>query len=221
MLTKDLIEMRKKSAIEMVGKKMESSTECKAISVDVDKKEATFVMSTVNVDRHGDVIDQASWITKYFDDAPMFFLQHASDAFPIGKWVKRWMEADPENPGEQRMVGTAQFRTQFEDAARAFVHVQEGDMVAVSVGFIPHRVDYDENRDAFVLYDCELLECSLVGVGSNRQALIKSKEDVLDIAMEAKTALEKDIAAYEDGRTISKLKALGHFEKAIRQLKIK
>ena len=83
------------------------------------------------------------------------------------------------------LVGTAEFRVEFEDASRAFRHVESGDMNAVSVGFIPHRVEYDEEKDCFILFDCELLECSLVGVGSNRQALSKAS-DIRDTIIEGK-----------------------------------
>lgn len=189
------IEQRKAKAAEMVGKKLTIEFARKAISIDEEKKQVTFVMSTETVDRHGDIIDQESWILDYFRMNPAFFLQHNSDEFPIGRWLPETvkLEADPDNVGFQRLVGTAEFRTKYEDAARAFDHVVEGDMNMVSVGFIPHRIDYDEHRDAFILLDCELMECSLVGIGSNRFALAKGKE-------EEETDEEKAKAALIEGR---------------------
>lgn len=211
---------KKNKATEMIGKKLEVQITRKAVSIDEEKKQVTFVMSTSNIDRHGDIVDQDSWILDYFRQSPMFFLNHDSDDFPIGKWVEISLQPDPENVGKNMLVGVAEFRVEFPDADRAFKHVVAGDMNAVSVGFIPHRVDYDEARDAFVLFDCELLECSLVGVGSNRQALVKSTDIVLDTAIEARKLLDEQIKKSNNNIVIKHLKAREALNKAIRQLKI-
>jgi len=216
-------ETMRQKAVEMVGKKIEIQISHKALSIDEEKKTATFVMSTVNVDRHGDIIDQASWIMDYFESNPMFFWQHESWSFPLGSWEKVWFEADPDNAGEQRMVGTARFDTDIEENAdRAFKHVVRGNLRMVSVGFIPHRVEYDEHKDVFVLFDCELLECSLVGIGSNRQALLKEAGDdvtVQKMAIEAKEALDKQIKKSNNDVVIAHLKARENLNKAIRLLR--
>lgn len=204
----------------MIGKKLEVQITRKAISIDAEKKTVTFVMSTSNVDRHGDVIDQDSWMLDYFLQSPMFFLQHRSDEFPIGKWNKIWLEADPDMPSKNRLVGEAQFATDIYDQADlAFKMVEGGFMSAVSVGFIPHRVEYDEVTDNFVLYDCELLECSLVGVGSNRQALAKENSEARDKIIEAKDALDAKIKSSQTNFVISHLKARESLNKAIRRMK--
>jgi len=219
-LTKKVEAMRQK-AVEMVGKKIEVQISHKALSIDEDKKTATFVMSTTGIDRHGDVIDQNSWIMKYFEENPVFFWQHKNYNFPLGSWEKVWFEADPEHEGEMRMVGTARFDTDIDETAdRAFKHVVRGNLRMVSVGFIPHRVEYDETKDVFVLYDCELLECSLVGIGSNRQALIKGAEDTdaKKIAIEAAKALDIQIKKANNNVVIAHLKARDNLYKAIRRL---
>jgi HK97 family phage prohead protease len=222
-LAQKLLEEKKNKAVEMIGKKIEVQITRKAVSIDEEKKQVTFIMSTSNVDRHGDIIDQDSWILDYFRLSPMFFLNHDSDEFPIGKWVEISIQPDPENPGKNMLVGTAEFRTEFADADRAFKHVVAGDMNAVSVGFIPHIVDYDEVTDAFVLKSCELLECSLVGVPSNRQALVKEKEvkteDARDNAIESKKLLDEQIKKSENNKVIAHLKAREALNKAIRRMK--
>jgi HK97 family phage prohead protease len=182
-------------------------------------------MSTSNVDRHGDIVDQDTWMLEYFETNPAFFLNHRSNEFPIGKWVKIWLEADPDNPDKQRLVGTAEFRVEFEDAARAWAHVVAGDMNMVSVGFIPHRVEYDEMTDKFILYDNELMETSLVGIGSNRQALVKGEDD--DETTEKVEEVRKSLITHSEvldeiskadttKRVSNRLKAQGHLHKAIR-----
>jgi len=208
---------------EIIGKRFELSFSGKALTINADDHTAEFVMSTNSIDRHGDVIDQDSWIFEYFDQNPAFFWQHESDNFPLGSWVERRLEADPENPGAKRLVGKARFDTDIEPLAeRAWKHVERGNLRMVSVGFIPHRIEYDETRDAFILYDCELLECSLVGIGSNRQALIKEQPEkeeettARDAAIGAKQALETQL---RDNRVIAHLKAREDLNRAIRRMK--
>lgn len=234
-LARKLLEERRQKAAEMVGQKREIQVAVKAISIDKDKHTATFVMSTESIDRHGEIIDQDSWMLEHFKKNPAFFLQHRADEFPIGKWLDVWLEADPDNLGKQRLVGTVEFRVKYEDAARAFDHVVEGDLNMVSVGFIPHRVDYDEERDAFVLFDCELLECSLVGIGSNRYAFVKNKEaeedeqiteddEVTKTArsqvIAGKKELDRIIHNQKDDDVLTQLKARDMLNKAIRRMNV-
>jgi HK97 family phage prohead protease len=216
-----MIDEKRNKATEMIGKKLEVCISRKAITIDEDKKTVTFVMSTSNIDRHGDIIDQDSWILDHFLKSPMMFLQHRSDEFPIGKWIEVHFEDDPDNAGLKMLVGTAEFATEIYDQAKlAFEMVKGGFMQSVSVGFIPHRVDYDENRDAFILLDCELLECSLVGVGSNRQALAKEiTEDARENAIDSKKLLDEQIKKSENNKVIAHLKARENLNKAIRRLK--
>jgi HK97 family phage prohead protease len=231
-LAKKLVEQKRAKALEMAGKKIEIQLTHKALTIDEDTHTAIFVMSTCSIDRHGDIVDQDSWKLEYFKLNPYFALQHRSDQFPLGKWLEVWLEADPNNPGKQRLVGKAEFAVDIEgadDIKRAWEHVKRGDMNMVSIGFIPHRVEYDENTDAFVLYDCELMECSLVGIGSNRQALVKEvltteKKDVVEVD-EKKEALIKVASALdielqkENTKSINRAKAHELVCKAIRQMK--
>lgn len=227
-LAKKLLDEKKNKATEMVGVKiiLENQLRLKVIPESIDEKEktATFIMSTCDIDRHGEVVDQDSWNLEYFNKAPRFFLQHRSDKFPIGKWLEVWFENDPNNAGKKMMVGKAKFSTDInEDADEAFKHLVAGNMDSVSVGFIPHRVEYDEHIDAFVLYDCELLECSFVGIGSNRQAQVKEKpeteiKDIKEIAIDAKELLEDKINITGEKTEIRIYKAREFINKAIRRM---
>lgn len=221
-LAKKLLEEKTNKAIEMVGKKIDLEVTGKAISIDEKNFTATFVMSTSSIDRHGDIVDQDTWNLSFFKENPYFALQHRSDEFPIGKWIAVGLENDPNNVGKKRLVGTAQFNTKYADGERAFTHVVEGEMNMVSVGFIPHRVEYNEEKDAFILLDCELVECSLVGIGSNRQALIKTVEkmdEVREEVIEVKEALDTAIKSGDNTKVIAHLKARENLNKAIRRMK--
>lgn len=211
------LEMKQKAA-EMIGKRLDVDIAQKAVSIDKEKHTAIFVMSTSSVDRHGDVVEQESWMLEHFMKNPAFFWGHRSNDFPLGKWLRVWLEADPENVGKQMLVGEAEFAVDVhEDIQRAWDHVVRGDLNMVSVGFIPHVVDYDENTDCFVLKQCELMECSLVGIGSNRRATIKSTDPV-DTLIEAKAQLEESIEP-EDPTANRKRNALAMINKAIRNIK--
>lgn len=212
-------EFRQKAA-ELQGKRYDMEVATKAVSIDEEAKTATFVMSTATIDRHGDIVDQDSWKLDYFEQNPAFFWGHRSDQFPLGKWVKVWFEEDPEMPGEKMMLGTAEFAVDVHaDIERAWNHVKRGDLNMVSVGFIPHVVDYDEKKDAFVLKSCELLECSLVGIGANRRALVKDSSDVRQELIEAKAKIEEEVEeTATDPATARKMRAMYHLNKAIRQL---
>lgn len=211
------IDYRAKAA-EMVGKRTDLDISCKAVSIDSEKHQATFVMSTEAIDRHGDIVEQDSWKLEHFLKNPAFFWGHRSNDFPLGKWIDIRLEADPEMPGKKMLVGTAEFAVEVHpDIQRAWDHVVRGDLNMVSVGFIPHVVDYDEKADAFVLKSCELIECSLVGIGSNRRAMVKS-EDPVDKLLDAKKEIEESLPPASDLEGIRKRNAILMIHKAVRQL---
>ena len=210
-------EMKQKAA-DMIGKRIDLDVAQKAVSIDEEKHTATFVMSTSSIDRHGDIVDQSSWNLKFFKQNPALFWNHRSSDFPLGKWLKVGLEDDPEQPGKKMLVGTAEFAVELDDEImRAWQHLVRGDLNMVSVGFIPHEVDYDEDTEAFVLKSCELMECSLVGIGSNRRALMKDADPV-DTLIKAKEQIEDSIVP-EDPSVTRKHNALTLINKAIRNIK--
>ena len=210
-------EMKTKAA-EMIGKRIDIDIARKALTIDEKSHTATFVMSTRSTDRHGDIVDQSSWILEHFLANPAFFWNHRSSDFPLGKWIGVTLEDDPLNPGQKMLVGVAEFAVDVhDDIARAWAHVVRGDLNMVSVGFIPHIVDYDEETDAFVLKSCELLECSLVGIGSNRRALVKTAETIKQDLIDTKKDIEDTIVQTDPAATRRK-NALELVNKAIRQL---
>jgi HK97 family phage prohead protease len=207
---------------EVIGKKFEISFQSKALSIDKEKHTAEFVMSSPEIDRHGDIIDQDSWILDYFRQNPGFYWQHNSDDFPLGSWEDIRLEAYPPSPDKKQLVGHARFDIDIEpNADRAWKHLEKGNLSMVSVGFIPHRIEYDEVKDAFILYECELLECSLVGIGSNRQAFIKSedpKQRAKDAVVEARNAIDEQIRKNDNTRVIAHLRVREDLNKAMRRL---
>lgn len=208
----------KQKAAEMIGKRVDIDIVQRAVSINKENHTAIFVMSTSSVDRHGDIVDQDSWRLEHFITNPALFFNHRSSDYPLGKWLRVWLENDPENPGKKMLLGEAEFAVDVHpDIQRAWDHLVRGDLNMVSVGFIPHVVDYDENTDAFILKECELMECSLVGIGSNRRALVKAG-DVTEDLIKAKQQLEDSIDD-EDPAAVRKYRGIALLNKAIRQLK--
>lgn len=221
------LEALKKKANDLKGSKITRSFATKQIPVDEEEKTATFVMSTSSIDRQNEKVDQDSWILEHFRKAPRFFLQHKSDEMPIGKWKRIWFEEDPNNEGEKRMMGKAEFATEIYDQAElAFDMVKGGYLNSVSVGFIPNEVEFDEEKDIFKLSECELFECSLVGVPSNRDSLLRDQGDIAEQgksaredAIKAKKKLQSQIEKKKDDEVIEALKARENLNKAIRNMK--
>ena len=207
-------------AAELQGTLIYSTLSVQTRSIDAEKHTAVFVMSTESIDRHGDIVEQSSWIVKYFRGG--FFWGHRSNEFPLGKWLNLWLEDDPELPGKKMLVGEAEYAVELhQDIERAWKHTERGDIDQVSVGFIPGDVDYDETKGVYILKDCELMECSLVGIGSNRRALIKDTADVKDIKdslIDTKKQIEDTVPETKVEAT-SKAKAIAALNKAIRQYK--
>lgn len=209
---------KREKALDLQGKLYEIEIARKAVSIDEENYRATFVMSTATIDRHGDIVDQDSWILEHFLANPAFFWGHRSNDFPLGKWVDVRLENDPDVEGAKMLVGEAEFAIDVHpDIKRAWDHVVRGDLNMVSVGFIPHIVDYDEKQDAYVLKSCELMECSLVGIGANRRALVKS-EDIKEALIETKETIASTIEDTDPDAT-RKRNAILFLNKAIRQFK--
>lgn len=112
------------------------------------------------------------------------------------------------------LMGEAEFAVDVhQDIKRAWDHVVRGDINMVSVGFIPGVVEYDETRDLFILKQCELMECSLVGIGANRRAMIK---DTTEVLIEAKNTIEATVPD-TPVEVIRRRNAMALINKAIRQ----
>ena len=128
----------------------------------------TFVISSEEVDRHGDVVSAAGWQLAAYRQNPVFLWAHDYTRPVIGRAAAVWPE-----PG--LLLARMEFApTDF--AAEVAALYRSGYQQGVSVGFKPLR--YAERRQettgAFLgirFLEQELLEVSAVPVPANRQAL--------------------------------------------------
>lgn len=133
------------------------------------KEEAmTFVVSSEEVDRHGDVAVARGWRLEAYRRNPVFLWAHDYSRPVIGRALSVWRE-----PG--RLLARMEFApTDFAREVAALY--RSGYQQGVSVGFKPLR--YEERRHpesgAFLgirFLEQELLEVSAVPVPANREAL--------------------------------------------------
>ena len=129
---------------------------------------ATFVLSTDDVDRHGDVVSADGWRLEGYLRNPVLLWAHDYRRPAIGRAVAVWGEP-------RRLLAKVEFApTAFAQEVAALY--EQGFQCGVSVGFRPMR--WEERRDlrtgAFLglrYLEQELLEVSAVPVPANREAL--------------------------------------------------
>lgn len=128
-----------------------------------------YVMSSEAVDRYGDIIQADAWELAHFRKNPIALYQHRSTE-PIGTWSKVRVEGGQlrgrlnlADPGTSPRI----------DEIRALV--DQRILRAVSVGFAPTKspelLDEDNPWGGVKWVGQELLECSLVSVPANPEAL--------------------------------------------------
>ena len=127
-----------------------------------------FIMSDGTVDRVGDVIEPSGWELATFRQNPIALYGHDRNGLPIGMWQSIRVEGG-------KLLGRLKLAEQgtsaFIDAVRALV--KQRILRAVSVGFKPLETaplaSSKSGGTRFIRQ--ELLECSLVAVPANANAL--------------------------------------------------
>ena len=134
----------------------------------------TFVLSTDDVDRHGDVVCADGWRLEAYRENPVFLWAHDYRHPAIGRAVAVWSEP-------HRLLAKIEFAPSAFAQEVAALYAA-GFQWGVSVGFRPIR--WEERRDsrtgAFIglkYLEQELLEVSAVPVPANRQALRRGAAD--------------------------------------------
>ena len=134
----------------------------------------TFVLSTDEVDRHGDVVSADGWVLDAYRRNPVLLWAHDYRRPAIGRAVGLWTEP-------RRLMARMEFApTGFAQEVAALYRT--GFQWGVSVGFKPLRFEErrDEKTGAFLgvrFLQQELLEVSAVPVPANRNALRRDPPD--------------------------------------------
>lgn len=126
------------------------------------------VFSTGDVDRHGEIVDQKSWLLDNFMKNPVVLFGHDHYSPPVGMITGLGYNSDG------NLEGTVKFAADEYPFAKVIWNLYKGGfMKAFSVGFSSGHVDIID--DQIVLKDNELFEISTVAVPANAMALAKSK----------------------------------------------
>lgn len=156
-----------------------------------------FILSTADVDRMGDIVEQEHWQLKDFKKNPIALFMHNHSA-PIGVWKNVKVEAG-------KLVGTLSLAkegtSELIDTVRSLV--AQRILKAVSVGFsvadYERMVDADGFTTGYKLLSPSLHEASLVSVPANQEALQTAKSfnlsdsDMAKLFTPVKRSVETDI----------------------------
>ncbi len=129
-----------------------------------------FVMSDASVDRMGDVIEQDGWELENFNKNPIALFGHDSH-FPIGTWKDVRVD-------KKRLIGRLELMSAVSDRLQE-IHtaVNAGVLRAVSVGFRPIEAERLDDKSGGVRFmKNELVECSLVAVPANPNAILTARQ---------------------------------------------
>lgn len=137
------------------------------------QKRAVFVASTDTPDRYQDIVDQATWKLDNYRANPVVQVDHD---YRVEATVARGQVAT--DGGVLTLEIEAWAETARAQDVRALV--EAGIVHAVSVGFRPGRMiprsqlppeDPRRGDRGYIMYDCELLEVSIVAIPANPKAL--------------------------------------------------
>lgn len=187
-------------AIKSDSAHMRTRLKAKRPKANLEARTADHVASDETADRMGDIIRVKGWDLEPFKQNPLLLWNHDSSGPPIGR-VESVKKGSSEEGGKA-LLSTSRFFDAEKNPFADFIWrmVADGDLPAVSVGFMPRktvRPDDAEERSKLglgewgVVYEeAELLELSVVTVPANPNALMRR----LDALVEAGT-VEKSLVA--------------------------
>lgn len=132
-----------------------------------ESREVTFVISTGDVDRDGDIISPEGWDFTAWLKNPVVLWGHDYGSLPVANGKRVWVE-------KGKVYATAKF---IEPEVYPFADVIykmliNGYLRTVSVGFNPSEYEWREDAEGIYFLKQELLEFSVVSVPANPEALL-------------------------------------------------
>lgn len=117
--------------------------------------------STVDIDRHGDVVPTSVWekgMMNYLKN-PIILAYH-DHSNPVGRMVEH--KTDSKGLWIKARISTA---------AKQFQLIKDGILTAFSIGFRVLDAEYKSDAEVFLIKDLELVEISVVSVPANQNTL--------------------------------------------------
>ena len=164
--------------------------------LDDQDRTATFTITTESEDRDRDTIAVDGWRLENFRKNPVVLWAHDSRSLPVGKAVDLAIY-------EHKLTSTTRFTSaeEYEFGHTVWKLVKGGYLNAVSVGFIPLKWAYNDNRrgpwgPAVDFLEQELLEYSVVPIPANPEALIEARSAGVNLTPVKRWA-EEFLSAHE------------------------
>jgi HK97 family phage prohead protease len=136
-----------------------------------DAREVDFICSTEAIDSYDEILKQ-NWDLKRFSKNPVALWAHQSRELPIGYWKNMRVE-------DNALRGTLKIASAAANpvAENVFQSIKERTLRAVSVGFVPRKVSYEDRggQEICILDDLELHEVSVVPIPACSEAIIDMK----------------------------------------------
>lgn len=153
-----------------------------------------------NVDSDGDLLVKGCFAKSINDRGPesstnrkIAFLWQHDMRDPIGKIMK----IEEREDGAYATVQLSDFDA-VPNAKRAYYQLQEGTLNQFSFGFnyIWDKMEYDDEKDAFIIMEVKLYEISVVTMGANEETeYIGEIDDMKEFVRDLR---EKDLAKYNE-----------------------
>lgn len=153
-----------------------------------------------NVDSDGDLLVKGCFAKSINDRGPesstnrkIAFLWQHDMRDPIGKILK----IEEREDGAYATVQLSDFDV-VPNAKRAYYQLQEGTLNQFSFGFnyIWDKMEYDEEKDAFIIMEVKLYEISVVTMGANEETEYIGEID--DMKAFVRDLKEKNLAKYNE-----------------------
>lgn len=135
------------------------------------------IASTDTEDTYGDSIEQDTWQLDRYAANPVVLYMHNSREMPIG------LASNVRVEGGKLLATLTLTSDDINPRAGEVWRAYKAKLLrCVSVGFIAHSYRWEkrEDREVFVLSDCELLEISVCTIGANPDALMKFRQRAID-----------------------------------------
>jgi len=147
------------------GEKITHSMSFETRVVDEENRIIEYVASTESVDRYNTRVK--GWSLDHYMKNPVILFAHNYALPPIGRAV----EVTSGKGKELRVKVQFAPKETYEFADTIYKLSRDGYINALSVGFIPGKVEFDEKEEVTDLLENELLEVSVVPVPANPEAL--------------------------------------------------
>jgi HK97 family phage prohead protease len=149
------------------------------LGVDERDRSVALLFSTNDVDLENEVVDQGSWKLDRFLKNPVVLWNHDGSQRPIGKVTE--LTITPDGLAGRIQLASARANPVAEEIWQG---LREGIIRAASVRFVPgtRKPQEQDGKLVDVLENNELLEVSIVAVGSNPATVVPQNEEELRAA---------------------------------------